>query len=88
MYKHALGAYRDISSDRPKNPLPMRYWRSFFYSAVEQDTKVGKLFWKHHKSAPLWLKDEVARFGPEKWLLYWDRTTGLPIGISLNKRTR
>jgi hypothetical protein len=25
---------------------------------------------------PVWLKDEVKRFTPEKWLFYWDERTG------------
>jgi hypothetical protein len=76
MYKHARGAYRDISPDQPKKPMPRHYWRRFYYGAVAQDTKMGKKFWKHHGGAPTWLKLEVEKFGAVRWLAYWDRATG------------
>ena len=76
MYKHAWGLRNDDSYER--KPLPRHVWRSRYYSAIAQDAKTGKVFGRHHKTAPNWLKAEVRKFTPEKWLKYWSKKTGLP----------
>jgi hypothetical protein len=82
MYKHARGAYRVPGSERPREPRPPAYWRTYYYSAVAQDTKTRRRFRFHHMGAPDWLKDEVERFTPRKWLAYWDKKTGKPKGAN------
>jgi hypothetical protein len=73
MYKGARGLRRDDSPD-PK-PRPRAYWRVIYYSAIAHDKR---RFPVHHKTAPDWLKNEVTRFTPVKWLNYWDEKTGKP----------
>lgn len=90
MYKRASSFMQAMSRRAAANSKPTRTrtyrpptrpeTRQRWYSVIEQHHKANTNVRDLHdkKRYPVWLEQEVRKFGPERWLAYWDSETGLP----------
>lgn len=85
---------RKIGPYKPGSRAEIRRW---WFPVIEHHASSPHLKKSFHRKydskLPKWFALELERFGPEKWLAYWDRATGVPkkyvpIPMSWKKRRK